>query len=69
LRRDSEQFGQFWDQHGVLGREGGERTFNHPRDGFLRYEQVTFEVANHPDLKMTMLIQQPDDRATNNSRD
>src|SRR5215469_13302002 len=47
LRRSSEEFGQFWDQHGVLSREGGERTFSHPRDGFLRYEQVTFEVANH----------------------
>ena len=35
----------FWDQHGVLGREGGERTFNHPQDGFLRYEQVTFDLA------------------------
>jgi hypothetical protein len=41
----------------VLGREGGERTFNHPLDGFLRYEQVTFNVANHPDLKLTMLVQ------------
>jgi transcriptional regulator with XRE-family HTH domain len=56
LRRDSEKFAQFWDQHGVLGREGGERTFNHPDDGFLRYEQVTFDVANQPDLKMTILV-------------
>ena len=56
LRHDSEQFAQFWDQHGVLGREGGERTFNHPCDGLLRYEQVTFDVSNQPDLKMTMLI-------------
>jgi len=67
LRRDSEKFAQFWDQHGVLGREGGERTFNHPRDGFLRYEQVTFEVANHPDLKMTMLIRRTGDRVGDNS--
>jgi transcriptional regulator with XRE-family HTH domain len=59
LRRDSEKFGQFWDQHGVLGREGGERTFDHPHDGFLRYEQLTFEVANHPELKMTILIGGP----------
>ncbi len=65
LRRDSEKFGQFWDQHGVLGRQGGERTFNHPRDGFLRYEQVTFEVANQPDLKMTVLISLADE---NNSK-
>lgn len=60
LRRDSEEFARFWDEHGVLGREGGERTFNHSRAGFLRYEQVTFQVANHPDLKMTMLVPRPD---------
>jgi len=64
LRRDSEKFAQFWDQHGVLGREGGERTFNHPRDGFLRFEQVTFAVANQPDLKMTMLIRQSGGRTS-----
>jgi hypothetical protein len=40
----------------VLEREGGERTFNHPRQGFLRYEQVTFDLASHPDLKLTILV-------------
>ena len=40
----------------MLGREGGERTFNHPIDGFLRYEQVTFNLAGHADLKLTMLL-------------
>jgi transcriptional regulator with XRE-family HTH domain len=59
LRQDSEKFAQFWDQHGVLGREGGERTFNHPTDGFLRYEQVTFDVSNQPDMKMTVLVRLP----------
>jgi transcriptional regulator with XRE-family HTH domain len=57
LRRQSRDFARFWDQHGVLGREGGERTFNHPADGFLRYEQVTFNLAIEPDLKLTMLIE------------
>ena len=56
LRQDSRAFAQFWDQHGVLGREGGERTFNHPRDGFLRYEQATFNLASEPDVKLTMLM-------------
>jgi hypothetical protein len=41
----------------VLGREGGERTFDHPVKGLLRYEQVTFALAGHPDLKLTILIQ------------
>jgi transcriptional regulator with XRE-family HTH domain len=56
LRRDSSEFAEFWDRHVVLGREGGERTFNHPRDGFLRYEQVTFNLAGHPNLRLTMLL-------------
>ncbi|HWD59593.1 MAG TPA: helix-turn-helix transcriptional regulator [Stellaceae bacterium] len=56
LRRDSADFAQMWEQHGVLGREGGERTFEHPRDGFLRFEQVTFELAGHPDVKLTVLV-------------
>jgi transcriptional regulator with XRE-family HTH domain len=56
LRRASPVFARFWDEQEVLGREGGERTFNHPADGFLRYEQVTFALAGHPDLKLTMLL-------------
>ncbi|HEX3860899.1 MAG TPA: helix-turn-helix transcriptional regulator [Stellaceae bacterium] len=56
LRGDSAEFAQFWDQHGVLGREGGERTFNHPQDGFLRYEQVTFDLATDADVKLTILV-------------
>jgi hypothetical protein len=40
----------------VIGREGGARAFNHPTDGFLSYEQVTFDVAGRPDLKLTMLV-------------
>jgi transcriptional regulator with XRE-family HTH domain len=56
LRRLSPEFAAMWEQHGVLGREGGERTFNHPADGFLRYEQVTFELAGHADVKLTILV-------------
>jgi transcriptional regulator with XRE-family HTH domain len=56
LRRQSGEFARMWEQHGVLGREGGERTFNHPIDGFVRYEQVTFELAGHADIKLTMLV-------------
>jgi transcriptional regulator with XRE-family HTH domain len=57
LSRDSAEFARLWEQHGVLGREGGERTFNHPKDGFLRYEQVTFELAGHADFKLTILVE------------
>lgn len=57
LRHESADFARFWDEHGVLGREGGERTFNHPEDGFLRFDQVTFHLAGHPDFRLTMLVE------------
>lgn len=40
----------------MLGREGGLRTFRHPRDGFLSFEQLSFNVAAQPELKLTMLV-------------
>jgi MmyB-like transcription regulator ligand binding domain len=63
LRRQSREFAQFWEEHGVLGREGGERTFNHPTDGFLRFEQVTFNLASRSDVKLTILVQAAADTA------
>ena len=56
LHRNSPEFARFWDEHAVLGREGGERSFNHPKDGFLRYEQVTFNLAGVADFRLTMLV-------------
>jgi transcriptional regulator with XRE-family HTH domain len=56
LRRQSREFARFWDEHGVLGREGGERTFNHPNEGFLRFDQVTFNLASGFDVKLTILV-------------
>jgi len=56
LAAESPEFARLWDTHGVLGREGGERTFNHPKDGFLRFEQVTFDLASHADVKLTILV-------------
>ncbi|MGH7092098.1 MAG: helix-turn-helix transcriptional regulator, partial [Stellaceae bacterium] len=60
LAARSPEFALLWHQHGVLGREGGERTFNHPADGFLRYEQVTFDLAGHADIKLTILVKTRD---------
>ena len=57
LHRESSEFARCWGAHGVLEREGGERTFNHPLDGFLSYRQITFNVASWPDFKLTMLLQ------------
>lgn len=64
LRWHSRIFARFWDEHGVLGREGGERTFNHPTDGFLRFAQITFTLASRPDLKLTILVQAAADDGT-----
>ncbi len=59
LLQNSPDFATFWTEHQVIGREGGERTFNHPRDGFLRYEQATFDLSGRPDLKLTILVPAP----------
>ncbi len=57
LRHRSKDFAGFWDAHAVLGREGGERRFNHPTNGQRLYEQVTFNLAGHVDFRLTMLIE------------
>jgi transcriptional regulator with XRE-family HTH domain len=56
LLRDSEAFARFWNDHAVLAREGGERVFNHPVDGTLRYEQVTLIPASRMSHKVVMLL-------------
>ena len=56
LRENSALFADAWEAHAVIEREGGERTFNHPTDGFLRYEQLTFLLARHQDVKLVVLI-------------
>lgn len=56
LRRESRLFAQLWEDHAVLGREGGVREFDHPVFGLVAYDQVTFNVAGFPGLKLTMLV-------------
>lgn len=50
-------FARVWHEHAVLAREGGERTFNHPLDGFLRYEQITMTLSSRPELKVVVLAE------------
>ena len=39
------------------GRAGrGLREFQHPRSGQLAFQQITFRLATHPDLKLVMLL-------------
>jgi len=58
LRRRSPFFAKCWSEHAVVDRTGGERTFDHPRQGRLFYDQVAFSVANRPDFKLVMLVKQ-----------
>ena len=61
LRDRSPDFARLWEARDVSGREGGRRLFDHPQDGLLAYDQVSFKLAQHPELKLTMLV--PADRA------
>jgi|SRR5882757_1966286 len=56
LRASSPFFARCWQEHEVVVSLGGERAFEHPRDGKLVYEQVAFSLASRPDLKLVMLI-------------
>ena len=40
------------------GREGGRREFNHPRDGRIVYDQITFKPAHREDLKLVVLVRE-----------
>jgi hypothetical protein len=56
LRRRSALFARCWSEHAVVDRTGGARSFEHPRDGRLRYEQIAFTMASRPDFKLVMLV-------------
>jgi transcriptional regulator with XRE-family HTH domain len=56
LRIRSDFFARCWDEHEVVVPAGGERIFEHPREGRLAYEQVAFTLASRVDLKLVMLI-------------
>ncbi len=62
LRRRSPLFKQCWTEHAVVDRTGGERIFDHPRQGRLHYEQIAFALANRPDFKLVMLVPQEPSR-------
>ncbi len=55
LSQRSEEFVRYWNEHLVLGREGGDRWFDHPRDGRVNYAQTTFAPAGRADIKLTIL--------------
>lgn len=59
LATESADFARLWSSHEVLGREGGERRFQHPALGPLSYEQLTLRPDQRGDLKLVLLLERP----------
>lgn len=55
LRGQSAAFAHAWDAHIVVEREGRTRTFVHPDDGIVHYEQLALAVVHRSDLKLVIL--------------
>ena len=56
LLEESPVFAHWWRRQTVVEREGGLRTFRHPRRGVLDYRQITFRSAIRSDCKLVMLL-------------
>ena len=55
LKAESPLFAQAWEDQNVRHRAGGVRTFNHPRQGRLAFEQHTFSLTERSDYKLVIL--------------
>lgn len=55
LRQQSALFRQAWDAQIVLEREGGVRSFHHPKAGLVHFNQHTFNPSERPDFKLVIL--------------
>ncbi|WP_029149054.1 helix-turn-helix transcriptional regulator [Methylophilus sp. 5] len=51
----SAEFTQFWKQHDVLERQGGQREFQHPAHGLIHFQQVTLRPVEQEQLKLVLL--------------
>lgn len=56
LCQASADFARWWPQQQVLTRDGGRRTFAHPRCGPLVFEQLTLHPAGSPGHKLVIHI-------------
>lgn len=56
LQQQSPDFARLWHQHAVVAREGGERAFQHPQRGLLRYRQTTLLPATRLQNKLVVLV-------------
>jgi len=55
LSTASVEFTQFWKQHDVLERQGGQREFQHPVHGLIHFQQVTLKPVEQEQLKLVLL--------------
>jgi transcriptional regulator with XRE-family HTH domain len=55
LKQTSPEFSRYWKQHDVLERQGGLRSFNHPRRGLVSYQQFTLRPVEQEHLKLVLL--------------
>lgn len=55
LQAGSLEFARYWKSHDVLERQGGERLFQHPRQGLLVYRQFTFQPVEQELIKLVLL--------------
>jgi len=55
LKKASPEFSRFWKQHDVLERQGGQRSFDHPRRGLVICQQVTLRPVDQEQLKLVLL--------------
>jgi hypothetical protein len=58
LTGTSDAFARFWASQDVGEREGGRREFNHPLEGYVVYDQITFKPAHREDLKLVVLVRE-----------
>lgn len=56
LAATSDAFACYWASQDVGEREGGAREFDHPRQGRIVYDQITFKPAHREDLKLVVLL-------------
>lgn len=50
------EFRLWWRAQQVLGRDGGLRSFQHPLQGALSFNQITLHLARQHELKLVMLL-------------
>lgn len=55
LQQGSAEFARYWKLHDVLERQGGERSFRHPRRGLVSYRQFTLLPVEQEHLKLVVL--------------